>query len=242
MASEKTNREFAQLPRVNSLGIRLGEVGLSFDLTPGIVGDSIELTPQQRGQYQEEMANAVIPGVEAYIGTVGAKPVAEERSLIQKQMGKLKNKAGEVFRSSLLESRRKAGVATPQERAYLLVKPYRDAGKDYKGANPEQRDLWEQYLEADEKTKDVFEKQYAFIRTLKKRQAKEKERLRRTPEIDLALVRWYGYQGMTAAGKRLYKELYEGGQPTTPVTQPAAPTGATPSPRLKRLREVLAAR
>ncbi len=64
-----TQRQFNEIPDMNNLGIKLG-----------IVGDSlhnIELTPQQRADYQSLMADKVIPGIRDYVPSPGVKKQPE---------------------------------------------------------------------------------------------------------------------------------------------------------------------
>jgi len=106
-ASTDTQREFSKLPGVNALGVRLGEVGNSFDMTPWISGDSIDLTPQQRAEYQELMGKLVTPLMREYLAILNdpgiQPPLTSERKkeLAQKRMSDLKTFAAEAFRIKL---------------------------------------------------------------------------------------------------------------------------------------------
>ena len=220
----------AELERV---GVEVGFVGKTIG--------GIELTREEQEQYRRLAGQVTKAGLARLITSdhYGKLNDLDKEAAIERVV----NFSREQARATMAGEPMK-GTAEEHEAAVEVLQPYWGMGEEYAIADlGKNQAAWADYLDPPKgKTAATVLKANPSLKSLVKRQARDRERLRRTPEIDLALVRWYGYQGMTAAGKRLYKELYEGGQPTTPVTQPAAPTGATPSPRLKRLREMLAER
>ena len=84
-AVEETNREFSRIPGMNELGVRLGEVGDSITVS----GRSIELTPNERAEYQRLMAAVVIP----YMKMISFQSFGRER--VQKELTRLKESARE---------------------------------------------------------------------------------------------------------------------------------------------------
>ena len=118
----ETNRAFNQLPDMNRLGIRLGSVGDSIDLTPGVAGGSYELTPDQRARYQQLMADEVIPKLSAYAArpAIRALPDDRKRAALQKGMADIKAYARDKAKATIIgpaltAQRAKGGQApTPQ--------------------------------------------------------------------------------------------------------------------------------
>ena len=113
----ETNRAFNQLPRMNSLGIRLGSVGDSIDLVPGVKGGSVDLTPAQRADYQRIMGEVVTAGIVAYLPQVSPTlPLETQKEKIQKRIGKLKDQAKAQFLAMYrveLKGQQKGQVAPP---------------------------------------------------------------------------------------------------------------------------------
>lgn len=102
-AVEDTNRQFIAIPGMNSLGVKLGAVGDSIDTTPGRAGGSVELTPDQRAEYQQHMARQVIPLMQSNTPQLSGIADAEQRrKLAMKAMGAAKDAARASFMPILL--------------------------------------------------------------------------------------------------------------------------------------------
>lgn len=87
--SEDTNRQFAQMEQFNNLGIRLGEVGTSLN--------GIELSPQERAQYQQIMADIVIPAMQDAIEKTSDMNPEDQRKALEKYMNQYKDEARSQF-------------------------------------------------------------------------------------------------------------------------------------------------
>lgn len=95
---EDTNKQFAATSRVNALGIRLGSVGDSIDLVPGVKGGSVDLTPAQRADYQRIMGEVVTPGIRELLPKIASTlPVETQKAEIQRWIGIFKDQAKDRF-------------------------------------------------------------------------------------------------------------------------------------------------
>jgi len=96
-----TNREFSQIEDMDALGVRLGSIGSSIN--------NVELTIQERNDYQQMMSDEVIKRVNTLISTDDYQKASDEekRNLLQDVMGKAKSAALDTFQSGLkIEGRR----------------------------------------------------------------------------------------------------------------------------------------
>lgn len=215
---EEDNRRFAQIPGTNRLGLTLGKVGDSLN--------GVELTPEQRGDYQQLMADVVIPGMQAYQAQrkAGGDP-EKEREVAAKTMGRLKGEAREQFWKELLIDAEALAKKSPPE----VAQQYRDLVimRDYffvednvlskvaSGA----RQAWDQYKMAEKGVPKP-----SAVRIIEERISDEKERLRRqNPQLDALLFKW----GYTTSFKSQQAEDLAGGKAgprAAPTTQPVQGT------------------
>ncbi len=120
-AVEDTNRQFLAIPGMNSLGVKLGSVGDSIDVTPGRAGGSVELTPDQRAEYQQHMARQVIPYLQRIMPNLsGITDAEQKRKLIMKAMDEAKAAARASFIPILLRQTQQRAVSSSAQPAAPL--------------------------------------------------------------------------------------------------------------------------
>ncbi len=106
---EDTNKRFAEIPRVAALGIKLGSVGTSFDLRPGVTGGSVDLTPAQRADFQRIRGEIVTPGVKRVVATMGTTLSPENQ---KKAIQTVKDRLEAQARTKFLQVYRTGQTAT----------------------------------------------------------------------------------------------------------------------------------
>lgn len=111
--TEDTNRQFSKLPEVNSLGLKLGDVGSSIH--------GIELKTSERSQYQAVVAKVVTAVMPQLLQMTTGKDPAVRKELIQKFMTDLKGEVGNQYLATVRpEYAETIGEAIPAN--YLLKK------------------------------------------------------------------------------------------------------------------------
>lgn len=139
-AVERTNKDFAAIPDVNRLGIRLGNVGDSIDLEPKKTGGSVDLTPQERAEYQGLMATAVLEAAKSW--SIPEDTPQRQKEYVAKHMQVAKDKVHDSYVKTLRSRGRhlkqpspsapapRQATATPTAtgRSYREIKAERERG------------------------------------------------------------------------------------------------------------------
>lgn len=85
-----------------------------------------------------------------------------------------------------------------------MLKDYWSIGRDRDFAGVAFRDEWKRYLSANSRQRAQMRRQNVLIKRAAERQTELREEMRKSnPEIDRALVKWYGYAGVTPEGRAL---------------------------------------
>jgi hypothetical protein len=105
----ETTKTFSNIPGIKDIGVTLGTVGSQIDLKPNVTGGSVDLTPGQRADYQQVVADIVIPGIEKYMKALNPKlSPTIKKEMVQKKMSDLKATAKtkylQIYRGQKLTS------------------------------------------------------------------------------------------------------------------------------------------
>ena len=211
-ASEETQRTFSELPGMNALGIRLGEVGESFDLVPGGTGGSIALTPNQRAQYQRVVADTVISDLKSFLPTLPADlPPEPKEALLRQRLKQLKDDARKAFAPTVLRLAEQGGDEETKDARLIAGSNYLDAYKlSPKMQDPELRARYETWLEAKRSNQTEEWSRGQSPEALKEMRLWDKvtnlnqEYIRKqNPQLDLAIAKFYGGKPVLLENKRL---------------------------------------
>ncbi len=101
-----TNRQFLELPEMNRLGVKIGEVGASIN--------KLELTPAQRAEYQQLTSDIVMAELPKILPLVMNLPDEQKRQVIMKQLEVLKGVAGQRYYYKIAGQQKGTTQAAPQ--------------------------------------------------------------------------------------------------------------------------------